>query len=49
MKYDIHVKNIRNMKFKGKFSKFIKKKKKIYEKFEEFLSKLVWRETLFVY
>ena len=30
-----------------KFSKFTPKKE-IYEKFEKFLSKLVWRETLFV-
>ena len=29
-----------------RFSKFTPKKE-IYEKFEEFLSKLVWRETLF--
>ena len=29
-----------------RFSKFILKKE-IYEKFEEFLFKLVWRETLF--
>ena len=29
-----------------RFSKF-KQKNEIYEKFEEFLSKLVWRETLF--
>ena len=29
-----------------RFSKFTKKKE-IYKKFEKFLSKLVWRETLF--
>ena len=30
-----------------RFLKFTSKKE-IYEKFEEFLSKLVWRETLFI-
>ena len=31
-----------------RFSKFkIQKNKEIYEKFEEFLSELIWRETLF--
>ena len=39
MKFDMHVKNIRNMKFNGLFSKFTPKKE-IYEKFEEFLFKL---------
>ena len=31
------------------FSKFTHKKRDKYEKFEEFISKLVWRETLFQY
>ena len=45
----MHIKNISNMKFKNYILKIHKKKKKkeIYEKFEEFLPKLVWRETLF--
>ena len=47
MKFNTYVKNIRNMKFNIRFSKFTPKKE-IYEKFEEFLSKLVWRETLFI-
>ena len=41
----MHVKNIRNMKFNGQIFK-IYKKKEIYNKFEEFPSILVWRETL---
>jgi len=44
----MHVKNIRNMKFNGQIFK-IHTKKEIYEKFEKFLSKLVWRKTLFFY
>ena len=50
----MHVKNIRNMKFNGQIFKIYKKKKKkkkkryIYEEFVEFLSKLVWRKTLFL-
>ena len=40
MKFDMHVKNIRNMKFNGKIFK-IHTKKEIYDKFEEFLSKLL--------
>ena len=47
MKFDMHVKNIRNMKFNSWIFKIHqKKKKKIYERFEKSLSKLVWRETL---
>ena len=37
MKFDMHVKNIRNMKFNGQIFKIHQKKKKKYEKFEEFL------------
>ena len=43
----MHVKNIKNMKFNGLIFK-IHKKKEIYDKFEEFLSVLVWTETLFI-
>ena len=35
----MHVKNIRIMKFNCQIFKFYKKKKRIYEKFEKFLSK----------
>ena len=41
MKFDMNIKNIRNVKFKNstvRFSKFTPKKK-IYEKFEKFFSK----------
>ena len=31
-----------------RFLKFTKKKKEIYDKFEEFPSILVWREILFI-
>ena len=46
MKFDMHVKNIKNMKFNDQIFK-IHKKKEVYEKFEIFVSKLVWKETLF--
>ena len=42
----MHVKNTRNMKFNDYIFK-IHTQKEIYKKFEEFLTKLVWRETLF--
>ena len=75
MKFDMHFKNIKNMKFNGYIFKIYTKKrymrslknfspnykeheiqqlyfqnlhkKEIYEKFEEFFSKLVQRENLF--
>ena len=47
MKFDMHVKNLMNIKFNSQFSKFTPKKD-IYEKFEEFFFKLFWRETLFL-
>ena len=49
MKFDICVKNIKNMKLQLNFQnshQYIYKY--IYEKFEEFFSKLIWRETLFL-
>ena len=46
MKFDMHVKNIQNMKFNSYIFK-IHTKKEIYEKFENFFSKLVQREILF--
>ena len=48
MKFDMHVKNIGNMKFNSQIFKIYTKKKQIYEKFEEFFFKLFWRETLFL-
>ena len=49
MKLDIHVKNIRNMKFNGWiFNIHTWKKKKKCKKFEKFLFKLIWRKILFV-
>ena len=48
MKFDICVKNIRNMKLNGYIFKIhTQAKKEINKKFEKFLSKLVWKETLF--
>ena len=40
----MHEKNIRNMKFNNQIFKIHKKKKN--EKFEEFISKLICKETL---
>ena len=48
MKFDMHIKKISNMKFNNQIFKIHKYIYiYIYEKFEEFLLKLVWRETLF--
>ena len=44
----MYIKNIKNIKFNSQFPKFILKKD-VYEKFEEFLSKLIWRENLFTF
>ena len=44
MKFDMHIKNIRNMKFNGQIFK-IYTQKKIYDKFEEkHCSSLILRE-----
>ena len=40
MKFDMDVKNIRNMIFNGQIFKIHTKKKEIYEKFEKFGEKL---------
>ena len=42
----MHIKNIRNMNSMVKFSKFTPEKE-LYDKFEGFFFRLVWRETLF--
>ena len=47
MKFDMNIKNIRNIKINCWIFKIHTRKKDIYEKFEIFFSKLVWKETLF--
>ena len=44
----MYIKNIKNIKFNSQFSKFILKRD-VYEKFEEFFSKLIWKENLFTF